>query len=166
MTFDFSSIEIRSFNEAAGTSDGPDNGVYSAVVVEVEDPEFYAFPDSKLSPEEVEAKRKWVTRFVFEIENDDDWAGTRLRSNRIAFGGLHEKSNNYKLWKALTDDKFDPDHKYRPSEAKGQRCQITVQVNERGYSDIVGFLPTKKVRGARTINSLAGEPANVEEIPF
>jgi hypothetical protein len=164
MSFDWNSIpEIRSFNEAAGTSDGPDNGVYSAVVVEVEDPEFYAFPDSKLSPEEVEAKRKWVTRFVFEIENDDDWAGTRLRSNRIAFGGLHEKSNNYKLWKALTGDDFDPTRKYRPSEAVGYRCQITVQVNDRGYSDIVGFLPAKKARGART---MAQATAGTTDIPF
>jgi hypothetical protein len=158
--------DIRSFNEAAGSSEGPDNGVYSAVIVDVEQPEFYAYPDSTLTYEEIEAKRKWVTRFVFEIENDADWAGYKLRTKRIVYGTLHEKSNNYKLWKALTDDKFDPDHKYRPSEAKGMRCQITVQVNERGYSDIVGFLPTKKVRGARTINSLAGEPANVEEIPF
>lgn len=159
-------IEIRSFNESAGGGEGPDNGTYNGVVVDVEEPEFYSYPDPSLSPEERDAKRKWVTRFVFEIENDEEWSGHKLRTNRIAYGTLHEKSNNYKLWKALTGDQFDPDHKYRPSEAKGLRCQIVVTVNDRGYSDITGFLPTKKARGTRTINQLAGEPMNTEPIPF
>lgn len=64
------SFEIRSFNESAsGSAEGPDDGVYAAVVVEVEDPEFWAFPDSTLTPEEQEAKKKWVTRIVTE----KDW---------------------------------------------------------------------------------------------
>ena len=160
------SFEIRSFNESAsGSAEGPDDGVYSAVVVDVEDPEFWAFPDNTLTPEELEAKKKWVTRFVFEIEGDPEWVGTRLRTKRINFTTLHEKSNNYKLWRALTGDDFDPDYKYRPSEAKGHRCQIIVKVNDRGYSDIDGFLPAKKPRqGARPVNQVAGQPA--PEIPF
>lgn len=163
-------IEIRSFNESAGSSEGPDNGVYSAVIVGVEDPEFYVYPDASLSPEELEAKRKWVTRFVFEIENDEDWNGYKLRTKRISYGTLHEKSNNYKLWKALTDDGFDPDYKYRPSEAKGHRCQVVVKVNDRGYSDIVDFLPAKKSRngGVRSMAEATGQQVeeDIDSVPF
>ena len=47
------SFEIRSFNEsAAGSMDGPDDGVYTAIIKSVEDPEFWAFPESGLSAEE------------------------------------------------------------------------------------------------------------------
>lgn len=162
-------IEIRSFNESVGGGEGPDNGMYSAVVVAVDDPEFYAYPDSTLSPEELEAKRKWVTRFTFEIEGDPDWTGYKIRTKRIAYGTLHEKSNNYKLWKALTGDDFDPDYKYRPSEAKGHRCQIIVKVNDRGYSDIDGFLPAKRPRqtGMRTVNQAVGQaPTDIDDVPF
>lgn len=168
------SFEIRSFNESiSGAMEGPDDGVYAAVVVEVEDPEFYAFPEPGLTPEQLEAKKKWVTRFTFEIENDAEWNGYKLRTKRINFTTLHEKSKNYELWRALTGEGFDPDHKYRPSEAKGHRCQLVVKTNKNGYSDIDGFLPAKRARqngGTRTVNQMVGEAPteyeDVDSVPF
>ena len=158
------SFEIRSFNESAGGAiDGPEDGVYNAVIKSVEDPEFWAFPDASLSPEQLEAKKKWVTRFVFEIE-DGDWAGHTLRTKRINFTTLHEKSKNYELWKALLGDDFDPDEKYRPSESPGHRCQIIVKVKDNGYSDITGFLPIRKRKpGARAVNE---QIKDIDDIPF
>ena len=158
------SFEIRSFNESAGGAiDGPEDGVYNAVIKSVEDPEFWAFPDASLSPEQLEAQKKWVTRFVFEIEDDPEWAGHTLRTKRINFTTLHEKSKNYELWKALMGDGFDPDYKYRPSESPGHRCQIIVKVKDNGYSDITGFLPIRQKRGARSVNQQIDD---VDSIPF
>lgn len=165
------SFEMPSANDAS--SDGPPSGSYTAVVVDVEQPEFWAFPEPGLSEEELEAKRKWHTRWVFRIENDAEWEGTELRTKRINIQAAGPKANTTKLNSALFGDQYDPNRRYKGSDTIDRRCQIVVKVNERGYSDIVDFLPMRKPRqGTRTVNEAVGQeafdgmPKTVEEVPF
>ena len=148
------SFEMPSANDVS--SEGPPSGSYVAEVIDVEPPEFWAYPESGLTEDELEAKKKWHTRWVFRIENDPEWEGTELRTKRINIQAGGPKANTTKLKMALFGDSFDPNRRYTGSDTVGRRCQIVVKVNERGYSDIVDFLPMRKPRqtGTRTVNEV------------
>lgn len=161
--------------------------MYTAVVVDVEQPEFWAYPEPGLTDEELEAKKKWHSRWIFHIEGDPEWEGREMRTKRISIQAAGPKANTTKLNMALFGEAFDPNRRYKASDTIGQRCQIVVKVNERGYSDIVDFLELRKPRAAamtpeekraeleRQLKALEGEaeqsafdgmPEAEVEIPF
>jgi hypothetical protein len=150
------SFEMASANEAA--TQGPPSGSYNAVVIDVTEPEQYAY--------NADEPEKWVARWVFQIESDPEWDGYEMRSNRINLEAKGEKATRIKLLKALFASEFDPDHRYLLKESIGRRCQIVVTVNDRGYSDVTGFLELRKPRqGVRSMAEATGQQS-AETIPF
>lgn len=158
------SFEMPSANDAS--SEGPPSGSYTAEVIDVEQPEFWAYPEPGLTEDELEAKKKWHTRWVFRILGDPEWEGTELRTKRINIQAAGPKANTTKLKMALFGDEFDPARRYKGADTIGRKCQIVVKVNERGYSDISDFLPLRKPRqGTRTMAQIAPDE-DVDSVPF